>query len=253
MPNIYEIYITSSLLGVLYACVMIFSGIGAKGLKGSAKIHGGKMHTAKINNAKMHNAKINNAKMHTAKSTSIKTEASNQSSSATNDNTQNIIVSPTENRQNNHFILNSLANIIFFIFNPMRIALFMLGFGFTGLIYLSLDPKALTFSLIAAVISGILLNQALSGMLNWMSENMNTNSLTPTQELIGLTGKVTVPISGNSIGEISYTAGGIKYFKRAKIADGSSHIDKFSKVLICAIENDILLVSSDMEYFSKLS
>ena len=122
MPNIYEIYITSSILGVLYSTVIIFSGIGAKGMKGGGKT----------------GAKIHGTKMHSAKSTGIKAKTSNQSSSKTNDNTQNIILSPSENRRNNHFILNSLANILFLIFNPMRIALFMLGFGFTGLIYLSI-------------------------------------------------------------------------------------------------------------------
>ncbi len=223
MVNVFDIYLTSLVIGIFYLVIASISGFGLKGLHGKGLLK----HSA---NTSAHNS-AHSLKLHSPKSNTLVKGK------------EVLTVTPSRKIFRKFKLLSYIGDLILAVFNPMGMSLFLTGFGLTGLIVLSLSIRLVLLSIILAFISGIIINRLFFNLLDWMYVNMEVNSLKNSQDLIGLSARVTLPISKSNIGEVCYTAGGIKYCKRAKIIGSGELIEKFAQVVICDIENDILLVA----------
>lgn len=242
MFSLVEVYLICLLIGVLFFGVSVVSGFAFKG-------HGIRMHKvaalkgAKVSNVTSHNA--GHVKI-TAGSKALATPKGGSKIESSLTTKHIFVVNSQNNTQSKHPIFAMVGNCVLTLLNPMAITLFLSGFGLVGSLICVIQPNLVGISLLPAVISGILLNILVFNCITWMHENMQVNSVTDVNNLIGIIAKVTVPIGMGKVGEVSYNASGIRQARRARLIEGYGSVEKSKAVIICGVDGDILLVSADV-------
>ena len=107
------------------------------------------------------------------------------------------------------------------IFNPLNIALFLLGFGFFGYILHATTAFALPLIFVLACLGGLAIAAILIIMLNRLFGNATGTTIQDVSDRTGLLGKVNITIPHMGIGEIIYVSpGGMRKSVPARSIDG---------------------------------
>jgi hypothetical protein len=137
---------------------------------------------------------------------------------------------------------NGVVEIILSFLNPLSIATFLAFFGLTGMvagIALHINPL-ITF--IAAVTCGWLAVQAVIHLIAWLFANMHVSTESRVADLIGQIAEINIPISSGRTGEITYIVGSKRLTAPAKSLVPDLEIPRKTRVIICDIQNHVMLV-----------
>ena len=133
---------------------------------------------------------------------------------ATQSAARGVRVSGTGGTTDNNFSL-------FAFLNPTSIVLFLLGFGFFGYVFHNNTALTLPFTLLLAVVGGLIIAALLLLMINHLFGNIEGDAVQDISDRTGLLGKVSITIQENSIGEIIYVSpGGMRKSIPARSVDG---------------------------------
>ena len=98
---------------------------------------------------------------------------------------------------------------MFAYLNPTSIALFLLGFGFSGYFFHNTTPIAASLLIILALIGGLVVSAFVFFLLNRIFANSEGSTIQDVSDRTGLIGKVSITIPEKGIGEIIYTSPGV--------------------------------------------
>jgi hypothetical protein len=130
---------------------------------------------------------------------------------------QNISQSTNQNYQMNNLHPFSLL----FIFNPMTIALFLVGFGVFGYLLHNVASVALPLMFAGSIIGGLLMAIVLLILLNSILADDGAPTTLDVADRTGLLGKVIMTIPEAGLGEVLYDSpGGSRKSVPARSIDG---------------------------------
>lgn len=131
------------------------------------------------------------------------------------------------------------ANGTISIFSTRVIATFVMGFGAAGAIARISDASYVVSSLIG-VGSGVVLAALMYAILFVLIKEQAT-SLIATEDVVGATGQVTVPIQDGHVGEVGVSFRG-QYKAYAAVAEGRVSIPKERTVRVTGLSGQNLVV-----------
>jgi hypothetical protein len=147
---------------------------------------------------------------------------------------------------------HGIVEIVLSFLNPLSIATFLAFFGLTGMIAgiaLHINP-IVTF--IAAVSCGWLAVQAVIHLIAWLFANMHVSTESRVADLVGQIAEVNIPISSGRTGEITYIVGSKRLTAPAKSLIPDLEIARKTRVIICDIQNHVMLVDVWHDDFKAL-
>lgn len=128
------------------------------------------------------------------------------------------------------------------IFSPMTISIFIGFFGATGITVRSFLPWMGPFTLIPAVLAGVVAVNLMKAILGWATSKLTASSLTSSQQAIGQIAEVNTPIKDGRLGEVSYVIGLTRFNAAARPAKVGSEISRGAKVIIVETDGPVVLV-----------
>lgn len=141
----------------------------------------------------------------------------------------------THTQKNLYFTLLSL-------FSPMSISVFIGFFGITGLFVRGLVPVIGAFSIIPAIIAGIVAINLMKVLLAYITSKLSASSLTSSTQAIGQIAEVNTPIKDGRLGEVTYVIGLTRFNAAAKPAKEGVEMARGAKVIIVESEGSVVLV-----------
>ncbi len=128
------------------------------------------------------------------------------------------------------------------IFSPMTISIFIGFFGVVGITVRSFLPWMGPFTLIPAVIAGVVAVNLMKAILGWATSKLTASSLTSAQQAIGQIAEVNTPIKDGRLGEVSYVIGLTRFNAAARPAHAGGEIARGAKVIIVETDGPVVLV-----------
>jgi membrane protein implicated in regulation of membrane protease activity len=144
-------------------------------------------------------------------------------------------------------------SVIFELFNPMMLAVFLFYFGLTGLILHFQLPMLGAIGLVPAVIVGFIATRVLSVVMHFLFAKTEISSLAVVEELIGTAATVTVPVTPGKVGEITYIVQSKRFTSPAKAFVPTSEFKKGSKVMISEIKDNVMYIEPWTDSFEPAS
>jgi membrane protein implicated in regulation of membrane protease activity len=89
-------------------------------------------------------------------------------------------------------------------------SIFLTFFGLSGIISIVAFPWLGAWSIIPALLVATFITRVSLSAMAWMTFRLNVSNVTRTADLIGLQGKVTIPIEPGGTGQITFAAKGIR-------------------------------------------
>lgn len=106
-------------------------------------------------------------------------------------------------------------------FSPVVVAITLVSFGGTGIIFTrAVDWGGL--SLLPSAVSGLAMGAVTFFILNSFFKSVQGSSSPSLAELVGIEAEATTPIPPDGVGEIAYVARGSRYTARARSASGTT-------------------------------
>ncbi|WP_069803424.1 hypothetical protein [Thermogemmatispora onikobensis] len=141
-----------------------------------------------------------------------------------------------------------VSQLLIFV-NPWSVIFFLLGFGFFGYVFHNATHLDVLFSLLLALITGLLLAGLVLALLFRIFGDSEAETIQDVSDRTGLIGKVSLPIRQNSIGEVIYVSpGGLHKSVPARSVDGQP-IDRGQEVIILHYEHGIAEVETWERFF----
>lgn len=128
------------------------------------------------------------------------------------------------------------------IFSPMTISIFIGFFGATGIAIRSFVPWMGPFTLIPAILAGVVAVNLMKAILGWATSKLTASSLTSSQQAIGQIAEVNTPIKDGRLGEVSYVIGLTRFNAAARPAKAGGEIARGTKVIIVETDGPVVLV-----------
>jgi hypothetical protein len=128
------------------------------------------------------------------------------------------------------------------IFSPMSISVFIGFFGIAGLFVRGLFPILGAFTLIPALLTGIVATNLMKVLLAWITSKISASSLTSSTQAIGQIAEVNTPIKDGRLGEVTYVIGLTRFNAAAKPAKEGVEMARGAKVIIVESEGPVVLV-----------
>ncbi|MDP3510933.1 MAG: NfeD family protein [Candidatus Melainabacteria bacterium] len=128
------------------------------------------------------------------------------------------------------------------IFSPMSISIFIGFFGVTGIAVRSALPWMGPFTLIPAILAGVVATNIMKAVLAWATRKLSASSLISAQQAIGQIAEVNTPIKEGRLGEVSYVIGLTRFNSAARTAKEGCEISRGSKVIIVETDGSVVLV-----------
>ncbi len=128
------------------------------------------------------------------------------------------------------------------IFSPMTISIFIGFFGATGIAIRSFVPWMGPFTLIPAILAGVVAVNLMKAILGWATSKLTASSLTSSQQAIGQIAEVNTPIKDGRLGEVSYVIGLTRFNAAARPAKEGGEIARGTKVIIVETDGPVVLV-----------
>ena len=128
--------------------------------------------------------------------------------------------------------------------NITSIALFLLGFGFFGFVFLNVLPGLLQLTLILAAIGGVVIAVLVLMLLSRLFGNSEGATVQDIADRTGMVGKVSTTIHENSLGEILYISpGGMRKSIPARSVDGR-RLEREQEVVVVNYQHGIAEVDT---------
>ena len=128
--------------------------------------------------------------------------------------------------------------------NITSIALFLLGFGFFGFVFLNVLPGLLQLTLILAAIGGVAIAVLVLLLLSRLFGNSEGATVQDIADRTGMVGKVSTTIQENSLGEIIYISpGGMRKSIPARSVDGR-RLEREQEVVVVNYQHGIAEVDT---------
>jgi membrane protein implicated in regulation of membrane protease activity len=128
--------------------------------------------------------------------------------------------------------------------NVTSVALFLLGFGFFGFVFLNVLPGLLQLTLILAAIGGVIIAVLVLLLLSRLFGNSEGATVQDISDRTGMVGKVSTTIQENGLGEIIYISpGGMRKSIPARSADGR-RLEREQEVVVVNYEHGIAEVDT---------
>lgn len=127
-------------------------------------------------------------------------------------------------------------------FSPLRLALLLFFYGVFGFLILRNFPVWGQFSQLIAIAGAFAVTGALQNIMSSLMSYGEVSKNFDKQDLIGCQAEVTLSVGKQQLGEITYTAGGIKYTGPARVADNQKDLPRFTKVMICDYKDFVFYV-----------
>jgi len=128
--------------------------------------------------------------------------------------------------------------------NITSIALFLLGFGFFGFVFLNVLPGLLQLTLILAAIGGVIIAVLVLMLLSRLFGNSEGATVQDISDRTGMVGKVSTTIQENSLGEIIYISpGGMRKSIPARSVDGR-RLEREQEVVVVNYQHGIAEVDT---------
>jgi hypothetical protein len=144
---------------------------------------------------------------------------------------------------------NSRLELILSLVNPMVISSFLTFFGLAGFC-LTLTFRTLgIISLVPATVIGIIVTKLLLMIINWMFTTLQSTSHALIGEIIGQAANVTVPITCDRIGEVTYVIHSKLYNSPARALSPEVTFEKGTRVIISQFRNGIAYVEPWIDNF----
>lgn len=128
------------------------------------------------------------------------------------------------------------------IFNPTSISVFTGFVGLSGLTLKTFLPFLGIFSLIPAILVGIVSVSLMRNLFALVTAKLNVSNTVKSSDAIGHVAEVSAPIADGGTGEVTYVIGQNRFNAAAKSINGSETIKKGSKVLIVEREGHLVMV-----------
>jgi membrane protein implicated in regulation of membrane protease activity len=124
-------------------------------------------------------------------------------------------------------------------FNITSIALFLLGFGFFGFVFLNVLPGLLQLTLILAALGGVVIAVLVLLLLSRLFGNSEGATVQDIADRTGMVGKVSTTIQENSLGEVIYISpGGMRKSIPARSVDGR-RLEREQEVVVVNYQHGI--------------
>jgi len=128
--------------------------------------------------------------------------------------------------------------------NITSIALFLLGFGFFGFVFLNVLPGLLQLTLILAAIGGVIIAVLVLMLLSRLFGNSEGATVQDISDRTGVVGKVSTTIQENGLGEIIYISpGGMRKSIPARSVDGR-RLEREQEVVVVNYQHGIAEVDT---------
>jgi hypothetical protein len=128
--------------------------------------------------------------------------------------------------------------------NPTSIALFLLGFGFSGYFFHNTTPIAASILLILALVGGIAVSAFVLLLLNRIFANSESSTIQDVSDRTGMLGKVSITIPEKGLGEIIYTSpGGLHKSIPARGTD-NQRLERDLEVVVVNYQNGVAEVDT---------
>ena len=128
--------------------------------------------------------------------------------------------------------------------NITSIALFLLGFGFFGFVFLNVLPGLLQLTLILAAIGGVIIAVLVLLLLSRLFGSSEGATVQDISDRTGMVGKVSTTIQENSLGEIIYISpGGMRKSIPARSVDGR-RLEREQEVVVVNYQHGIAEVDT---------
>jgi hypothetical protein len=134
--------------------------------------------------------------------------------------------------------------------NPNTIAAFATWFGAIGIMLWRLAPIPLLFTLPLAILGGAFGAKLMMTMVAMIGNRMYQSGTFSEQDIIGIAAEVTVPVSGQGLGEIIYSVGGARHTTSARANKPEQSLARGAKAIICDIRDDIAYIEPWTEEFA---
>jgi len=144
---------------------------------------------------------------------------------------------------------DSIAMMVLELLNPMVIAVYLTFFGIAGLAAHTLVPALGLITLAPAALCGYFSAHAFTSVLHWMFDHLEISSEAKVEDMVGLAANVSVPISNNRTGEITYVIESKRLNSPAKSLTPNLDFAKGSKVMICEVRDNIAFVEPWQELY----
>jgi hypothetical protein len=133
---------------------------------------------------------------------------------------------------------------LFAYLNPTSIALFLLGFGFSGYFFHNTTPIAASLLIILALVGGIIISAFVLFLLNRLFANSEGSTIQDVSDRTGMIGKVSITIPEKGLGEIIYTSpGGLRKSVPARGLE-NQHLDRDLEVVVVNYQNGVAEVDT---------
>jgi len=130
------------------------------------------------------------------------------------------------------------------VLNPTSVVLFLLGFGFFGYFFHNTTNLALPFTMVLALIGGVMVAAAILVLLSRLFGNVEGNTIQDVSDRVGLVGKVSISIQENGVGEILYTSpAGMRKSIPARSSDGR-RLERDQEVVVLDYQKGIAEVDT---------
>jgi membrane protein implicated in regulation of membrane protease activity len=160
------------------------------------------------------------------------------------ENTRQTTANPVVKSRDNQLYFTLLG-----IFSPVTMSVFTGFFGSAGYIAWHYFPWLSFFTLIPAVISGLIAVNFVKRVTGIIVSKLAASSLTRKKEAIGRIAQVNTPIVDGRLGEVSYVIGTSRFNASAKAAHAGQEFARGSKVMIVDTEGPVVFVepASDID------
>lgn len=140
---------------------------------------------------------------------------------------------------------------LFAFFNPMSIALFLLGFGLFGYVFHNLTNVTAFLSIVLAITVSIVLAVTLLSSLNRIFASAEGSTELDVVDRTGMLGKVSITIPAQGLGEVIYTSpGGVHKSIPARGLNGQS-LERDQEVVVVDYQHGVAEVDTWEHFMSE--
>lgn len=141
-----------------------------------------------------------------------------------------------------HHRSGKIIRMVLGILSPIGISFWLTFFGLTGFVLMVSMPWLGAFSLVPALLVGMVASNTFKGVIRLMVRRMSVSTNSKVDELIGHQAEVNIPISDGRPGEVTYVVGSKRYQSAAKPVKAGQEFPRGAKVMIAHSEANLVLV-----------
>ncbi len=134
------------------------------------------------------------------------------------------------------------VRLLLTILSPMTMAIFLAFFGLSGIISIVACPWLSVWSIIPALLFAIIVTRISLSAMAWMTMKLNVSNVARSSDLIGLQGKVLIPIEPDETGQITFAVKGIRRKSAARAMRPDINLAAGQRIIIVDMTDKVAIV-----------